>query len=116
MVLTVFILNLHHITDRPMPRWAYILVLSHIAKCLCMSHHVRKAQPEQEDEGIANDINEKDFAQEWRLLAEVVDRFCFWMFLSAIILTTLPLLCPTTLSYQGLTGNETALSVERDNI
>lgn len=32
MVLTVFVLNLHHVTDRPVPLWLHRLVLVYVAK------------------------------------------------------------------------------------
>ena len=34
MVLTVFVLNLHHVTDRPVPRWVKTLVLVYMARML----------------------------------------------------------------------------------
>ena len=37
MVLTVFILNLHGIADRPVPAFVRIVVLVHLAKLFCMS-------------------------------------------------------------------------------
>ena len=36
MVLTVFVLNLHHITDRPVPTWVKRLVFIYLARMLCM--------------------------------------------------------------------------------
>ena len=40
MVLTVFILNLHGIADRPVPSYVRILVLVHLAKLFCMSQQL----------------------------------------------------------------------------
>ena len=37
MVLTVFILNLHGISDRPVPTFVRIVVLVHLAKLFCMT-------------------------------------------------------------------------------
>ncbi len=36
MVLTVFVLNLHHVADKPVPRWAKRLVFIYLARMLCM--------------------------------------------------------------------------------
>ena len=36
MVLTVFVLNLHHINDRPVPKWARKVILVYMARLLCM--------------------------------------------------------------------------------
>ncbi len=37
MVLTVMVLNLHSISERPVPRWVKILVLKHLARLFCLS-------------------------------------------------------------------------------
>ena len=36
MVLTVFVLNLHHVSDYPVPGWMRRLVLGYLARVLCM--------------------------------------------------------------------------------
>ena len=41
MVLTVCILNLHHITDKPVPLCLQTIVFRHIARLLCMHKHTR---------------------------------------------------------------------------
>lgn len=189
MVLTVFVLNLHHISDRPVPRWARKLVLCYIARLLCMCSYT---SPMDEDEAVSKDSSKTDdkknkyritpntlskaigsqlgiltnlngtlgsspssssrsrddkplnfekhsqkynsqytfsdepavtpkqekkdlkrleelWAREWRRLAEVVDRLFFWIFLSAIVITTLLLFHPLTKSYFSLLGDETIL-------
>ena len=40
-----------------------------------------------------------DFAREWRKVAEVFDRLFFWLFLMAILISTLVLFHPLTDSY-----------------
>ena len=37
MVLTVMVLNLHSVSERPVPRWVKILVLKHLARLFCLS-------------------------------------------------------------------------------
>ena len=175
MVLTVFVLNLHHIQDRPVPQWMKRLLLVYLARVLCMyqkpekSHRTRdykttKSNPfgcKMQDSGFKNkyrvnpnslgkalgsqigliaglngtvggktgqpsnasymsnkhsnqfrsqfeseqllltdkvDIKrlEEEWARDWRHLAEVLDRFFFWLFLSAIMVTTLLLFHPLT--------------------
>ena len=183
MVLTVFVLNLHHITDRPVPRWARTLVLVYLARLLCMCQYVPQRSDDEEREarmkkdkyrvtpnslgkaignqiGLLANLNgslgqpapagrgarpaagardrpvdqhgiqfrshytfqedeqrpkkdlkklEEVWAREWRHLAEVVDRLFFWMFLSAIVITTLLLFHPLTKAYFSLLGDETFL-------
>ena len=46
MMLTVLILNLHHITDRPVPRWVRKLVLSWLA-CLGPKQQQQQLQQQQ---------------------------------------------------------------------
>lgn len=183
MVLTVFVLNLHHITDRPVPRWARTLVLVYLARLLCMCQYVPHSEADEYDKakkdkyrvtpnslskaigsqiGILANLNggpnqpsgergrrgganraergayvdqhgaqfrshytfqteevrrpkkdqkklEEEWARDWRRLAEVVDRLFFWMFLSAIVITTLLLFHPLTKAYFSLLGDETIL-------
>jgi hypothetical protein len=52
---------------------------------------------------------EEEYAKDWKHLAEVVDRMFFWLFLSAIVITTLLLFHPLTKSYFSLLGDETML-------
>lgn len=186
MVLTVFILNLHHITDRPVPKWLNRLVLVYLARLLCMCQYQPSSSSalDSDDEfdktskyrvtpnslgkaigsqiGILTSLNgtlgnngavksanrdspssgrnnifvnrhgvhysssfsyaddnrkekvdpkrqEEEWAREWRHLAEVVDRLFFWLFLSAIVITTLLLFHPLTKAYFSLLGDETIL-------
>ena len=37
MVLTVMVLNLHSVSERPVPRWVKIIVLKHLARLFCLS-------------------------------------------------------------------------------
>lgn len=37
MVLTVMVLNLHSVSERPVPRWVKIVVLKHLARLFCLS-------------------------------------------------------------------------------
>lgn len=139
MVLTVFILNLHHITDRPVPRWVRKLVLVYLGRILgfCrddvlhfLNSHPTSYQPATPKSNHRNkgdslnnihsngvrkesdinaqpllDSNEKqiqledaknDHIKEWKLVAEVLDRLFFWLFLLAILVTTLILFHPLT--------------------
>ena len=41
----------------------------------------------------------KDFAKDWKLIAEVFDRLFFWLFLLAILISTVVLFHPLTDSY-----------------
>lgn len=196
MVLTVFILNLHHITDRPVPKWLRRLVLVYLARLLCMCQYQPPSSSsafDSDDEmdnnskyrvtpnslgqaigsqiGILASLNgtlgngspaqtnnrakkstatrsnshggggnnvfvnphgvhyssgfsyaddaprekvdvkrlEEEWGREWRHLAEVVDRLFFWLFLSAIVITTLLLFHPLTKAYFSLLGDETIL-------
>ena len=194
MVLTVFILNLHLISDRPVPRWLQRLVLIYLARLLCMCQYHPTASAAETDEeherknkyrvtpnslgkaigsqiGILASLNgtlgnsspatkphrsrnsdplssptggaprgsifvnrhgvhysssfsyaddnkrgkvdpkrqEEEWARDWRHLAEVVDRLFFWLFLSAIVITTLLLFHPLTKAYFSLLGDETIL-------
>ena len=180
MVLTVFILNLHHISDRPVPTWIKKLVLIYFAKLvgMCepgagqkqsrsdsyhtehvhllpsqralfdktnMTHNARavigkengdaileihrnqdiesqessyfkngldietdsikdgsvlKPKPKEDanDPRIKKDKTEL-YAKEWRRVAEVFDRLFFWLFLLAILISTLVLFHPLTDAY-----------------
>ncbi|KAK2163528.1 hypothetical protein LSH36_78g04013 [Paralvinella palmiformis] len=188
MVLTVFVLNLHHVTDRPVPRWAKKLVLVYLARLMCMCQFESKIIREEEEIqerknkyrvtpnslgkaigsqiGLLASLNgtlgvksspagrprdrkqstdggfldkhevnyrsrytygqeensdridpkrlEEEWTREWRHLAEVVDRLFFWLFLSAIVITTLLLFHPLTKAYFSLLGDETILG-NKDN-
>ena len=37
MVLTVMVLNLHSVSERPVPRWVKIVILKHLARLFCLS-------------------------------------------------------------------------------
>lgn len=187
MVLTVFVLNLHHISDRPLPNWVRKLVLIWMARLLCMcsydpghaeaaasqaldSENKKKdnkyrVNPNSLGKAIGNQIGllaslngtlgvnnsrsssqdryysqqdrhsahyrsqytygnekksgpdpkrlEEEWAKDWRRVAEVVDRLFFWIFLSAIVITTLLLFHPLTKSYFSLLGDESVLTNEQ---
>jgi hypothetical protein len=190
MVLTVFVLNLHHVTDRPVPHWAKKVVLVYIARLLCMCQFEAKVMLEEEEIqetnnryrvtpnslgkaigsqiGLLASLNgtlgvkstpaarpktreqsseldkdctrvfmerdqtnfksgytygsdnrsrrsdpkrmEEEWTRDWRHLAEVVDRLFFWLFLSAIVITTLLLFHPLTKAYFSLLGDESLLT------
>ena len=181
MVLTVFVLNLHHVTDRPVPAWAKKLVLVYLARLMCMctcntqsdaeaaraedKKNKYRVTPNSLGRAIGNQIGllaglngtlgassarqerggpqhtiidqhgvhyrstytygfeekrakddpkkqEEEWAREWRHLAEVVDRLFFWIFLSAIVITTLLLFHPLTKAYFSLLGDESVLRNE----
>ena len=183
MVLTVFVLNLHHVSDRPVPRWLKKLILVYLARLLCMCSYDTKQDVQEEQDrknkyrvtpnslgkAIGNQIGllaslngtlgvnstanknsrqrergtgkntfssykhashfnsqytysnddkkdkadqkkmEEEWQRDWRHLAEVVDRLFFWLFLSAIVITTLLLFHPLTKSYFSILGNESIL-------
>ena len=201
MVLTVFVLNLHHVSDRPVPRWMKKLILVYLARLMCMCSYDTKEDQQEEEErrnryrvtpnslgkaignqiGLLANLNgtlsspsngpkgnnqgnrnskpktkskgassslvsggltaaavaadkhsvnfrsqytynnddkgqkhdpkklEEQWARDWRHLAEVVDRLFFWLFLSAIVITTLLLFHPLTKSYFSILGNEAIL-------
>ena len=159
MVLTVFILNLHHITDRPVPRWVRRLVLLYLGRVLgfctvnpdpsdihASSHTPTNARkfrslhglaarkvvksvtgsPSRlswEPPGLGSDLDHNgdpmealngqtllncsdryasaekiptDYSKDWRQVAEVLDRLFFWLFLMAILISTLVLFHPLT--------------------
>ena len=178
MVLTVLVLNLHHVTDRPVPKWAKKVILVYLARLLCMcAYESRQEKEDAEKEknryritpnnlgkaignqlGLLASLNgtlgvsssttsrdpcgrrergsifadrhsmnyrsqytfglddkkskddpkklEEEWGREWRRLAEVVDRLFFWLFLSAIVITTLLLFHPLTKAYFSLLGDE----------
>lgn len=189
MVLTVFVLNLHHISDRPVPKWARKLVLCYIARVLCMCSYTSLLDEEENKEqseekkntyritpnslgkaignqlGLLTTLNgtlgsssrnsnqedralhstydkhshafksrytfgdqtapekkekkdvkrqEEMWARDWRRLAEVIDRLFFWVFFSAIVITTLLLFHPLTKSYFSLLGDETILGDKQE--
>ena len=178
MVLTVFVLNLHHVTDRPVPPWLERLVLVYIArivgKCSAgreASHLIKRnmhavlatnepndlggslespqsqvscrraqlriiqsgedsdsaaafvevqeskpsnsemgfpdstkyevwnGQYSRKDEDLKTYDDKVDYGKEWRKVAEVFDRLFFWLFLMAILISTLVLFHPLTDSY-----------------
>ena len=154
MVLTVFVLNLHHVSDKPVPPWAKKLVFLYLARMLGMCHlssaYLRESRARRscqranhlyqrtsailaaqeadaeeraaimemqsrplngtpESRVTANKNTEKksdnaeneDFAKDWKLMAEVFDRLFFWLFLLAILISTLVLFHPLTNHYMG---------------
>lgn len=152
IVLTVFVLQLHHVGphQKPVPRWIKRLVIDFIAKAICMRSHLKNfyQYPEQarKDEVCLTsfidrvDYNEKnncngrltqkeiDITQiypnkdrnvsydriskhlrilvskhdsedqfqniinEWRLVAHIMDRFLFWLFLLGSLVSSLTIL------------------------
>ena len=173
MVLTVFVLNLHHVTDRPVPTWAKIFIFKYMSRVMCMCHIEKQysvefrqrrrsgnlfqnethpeedinlfrfgppENPDTDNEDtrtpmlelkrtLINSHNEnsiyklphhgnnviqfnrvpkkvqdrgahacrmEDHARDWRNMAEVFDRLFFWLFLFAILITTLILFHPLT--------------------
>ena len=181
MVLTVFVLNLHHINDRPVPAWAKTFMLHYLARVMCMCQFIPKEIDDQESakeekknkyrvtpnslgKAVVNQIgllaslngtlgmgdqspqaqrannqhsanfrshytfseenskanrdvktNEEEWSKDWRHLAEVVDRMFFWLFLSAIVITTLLLFHPLTKAYFSLLGDETILGEKKNH-
>ena len=158
MVLTVFVLNLHHVSDRPVPSWAKRLVFVYIARMLGMcslseAHfkekrrksqtrmnslyrrpsgaleaaeagdertaiielHSRAANGTPETAGAKShgaphenaftfnkpreEEKADDYGKDWKRMAEVFDRLFFWLFLFAILVSTLVLFHPLTNSY-----------------
>ena len=171
MVLTVFILNLHHVTDRPVPPWVCRLILIYVAKIVgkCSTGREtrqsiysrtkrffsfrekgktskntgRRAQlrivsdvtveevNDSSDQGTSIDINSSkqrcrykisngeprdtptendsliarqrpqiDYSKDWQQVAEVCDRLFFWLFLLAIVISTLVLFHPLTGAFE----------------
>ncbi|KAI0230878.1 Neuronal acetylcholine receptor subunit non-alpha-3 [Lamellibrachia satsuma] len=39
MVLTVLVLNLHELSDRPVPRWAHLVFLQYLSRLFCQRQH-----------------------------------------------------------------------------
>jgi hypothetical protein len=188
MVLTVFVLNLHHINDRPVPAWLKTLMLHYLARLMCMCQFIPRTDlpdPEQDSDGsekrnkyrvtpnslgnaVGNQIGllaslngtlgmrnssshshrsasrqpensrhgdnfrshytfaeenprkikdlkmkEEEWSKDWRHLAEVVDRMFFWLFLSAIVITTLLLFHPLTKTYFSILGDEAILGEKK---
>jgi len=65
--LTVLVLNLHHRdAERPVPRWARVLVLRHLARLLCvrarkpktMAANLDRTLPDGEDVADSADIKD----------------------------------------------------------
>ncbi len=186
MVLTVFVLNLHHISDRPVPSWAKKVVLVYMARLMGMcqafpqknehhrnknsrlrqpftsgvsffrrsytgvhgegeesssiielqnramaarnavsdsskfgsSNHVPSSPGRTSTHAFGNDLHAEkeaknglfvgekdskedkapDYSKDWSRMAEVFDRLFFWLFLLAIVITTLVLFHPLTRS------------------
>ena len=152
IVLTVFVLQLHHVgpDTKPVPLWIRKVVLHLIARMMCMSAHVdgyyryqetRKdemcmtsfmdsvdfrdsnncngrlqSNPPSSDRNVTYDRisrhlkilvskhdgeeDHQDIVNEWRLVAHVMDRFLFWLFLigsffsSLVILVFKPMMKP----------------------
>ena len=180
MVLTVFVLNLHHINDRPVPAWLKTFMLHYLARLMCMCQFIPREIPDEQDtekrnkyrvtpnslgNAVGNQIGllaslngtlgmrnthassrskqtensrhgenfrshytfaeentrktkdikmkEEEWAKDWRHLAEVVDRMFFWLFLSAIVITTLLLFHPLTKTYFSILGDEAILGEKK---
>lgn len=166
MVLTVFVLNLHHITDKPVPVWAKKFVFLYLGRMMGMcsiadayKHSLKQRRPpagfakpnnsfyqrassnvdgegdertaiielhtrnavglkndverlSQTRENAFSDLNQvhqndtdseenkpDDFSKDWKRVAEVMDRLFFWLFLLAILISTLVLFHPITSAY-----------------
>ena len=171
MVLTVFVLNLHHVSDRPIPQWSKTVVMVYLARfmLMCGTHRTKRQEstsdecaimlhplnestfhtPEDEKEsddlyytleelggspwvrrdsykvrngfkngftkektkyGLSNDRVEVmknnikdavkvDHTKDWKSFSEIFDRLFFYLFLLAIMITTLVLFQPMTRSY-----------------
>ena len=56
-------------------------------------------ETETEEISDAEEAEKKDYAKEWQCVAEVFDRLFFWLFLLAILISTLVLFHPLTDSY-----------------
>ena len=99
LLLTICVLNLHHINDRPVPRWINKLVLVYIARLLCKAQSKdpkqsldrRQNDVENENEvtviesigGDRNQDEKENWSREWKQVADVMDRLFFWMILAA---------------------------------
>ena len=177
MVLTVFVLNLHHMTDKAVPNWLQRVVFIYLARMLGMCstandaiqlHHKQQQQKKAKffqrasivadaelDERAAiiemnncgggggggegggikdnTDVHQNngngqqnnqpvqylevlkssktkeeekndDYSKDWKRLAEIFDRLFFWLFLLAILISTLILFHPLTKSYMQQEG------------
>ena len=58
-----------------------------------------KSLPEMEENTDSEEDVKKDFSKDWQRVAEVFDRLFFWLFLMAILISTLVLFHPLTDSY-----------------
>ncbi|ELT93061.1 hypothetical protein CAPTEDRAFT_146658, partial [Capitella teleta] len=123
MVLTVFVLNLHYVSgERPVPRWIRRLVLHYIGHLLGISGRKDEFRPQPTPSAVtvqtelngehnivasasstllqlkskASEERAPDYTKDWKLVAEVLDRLFFWLFLLAILITTLILFHPLT--------------------
>ena len=74
ILFTITVLNLHRINNRPVPRWLKKMVLGIIANIiLCKIPSMKPI-----NSADTNDCDEKDkWKREWKLVAEVLDRWFF---------------------------------------
>ena len=70
MVLTVMVLNLHSISERPVPRWVRVIVLRHLARLFCIG--TDESEASKKDERVANHVKRKRKAA-GRMSATLVD-------------------------------------------
>ncbi|CAD5125518.1 DgyrCDS13725 [Dimorphilus gyrociliatus] len=136
MILTVFVLNLHYVTEKPLSPFVKRLMLVYVARMLGMcsienkpsingkfrkrrmsvdfesNNLVTKSRQvsSKVSERIAlhsksstsyekyeeNDDKVSDYSQDWKRLAQVFDRLFFYLFLLAILISTLILFQPLT--------------------
>ena len=143
MVVTVIVLNLHQVSDKPIPPWVEKIVFLYLARMLCMhrlntsyvqrsrdrvscqevdvsDQHVpasltvqdagtteRTATMEMQSGATDSEVIAKikpqhhsanretqDFSKDWKILADVLDRLFFCLFLLAILICTIVLFHP----------------------
>uniref|UniRef100_M3ZTU4 Cholinergic receptor nicotinic beta 3 subunit a n=1 Tax=Xiphophorus maculatus TaxID=8083 RepID=M3ZTU4_XIPMA len=118
IIVTVFVINVHHrssATYHPMAPWVKSLFLQRLPKLLCMRGHTdRGAFGGKEDENqawlamlekatssvryISRHIRKEHFirevVQDWKFVAQVLDRIFLWAFLTVSILGTILIFTP----------------------
>uniref|UniRef100_A0A3Q3ICM4 Cholinergic receptor, nicotinic, beta polypeptide 3a n=1 Tax=Monopterus albus TaxID=43700 RepID=A0A3Q3ICM4_MONAL len=123
IIVTVFVINVHHrssATYHPMAPWVKSLFLQRLPRLLCMRGHTdRGPLGEKEDENqawltmlekatnsvryISRHIKKEHFIQEvvqdWKFVAQVLDRIFLWAFLTVSILGTILIFTPALQMY-----------------
>ncbi|KAJ8262400.1 hypothetical protein GJAV_G00166040 [Gymnothorax javanicus] len=114
IIVTVFVINVHHrssTTYHPMSPWVKSLFLQRLPRLLCMRGHAdryhcedgeahspeltpqsRTSQCQQRASGSKED--ESQVVQDWKFVAQVLDRIFLWGFLSASVLGTILIFTP----------------------